>query len=214
MERTDAFRTAFGILAAAALIATSTPASARPGPAGQGGEQGGQAPKLSPEEQAAMAAYEKAAKPGDQQAWLVSLAGSWEFEGTFWSAPGSEPMKSSGTAERTALLGGRVLREVVTSVMMGEPFEGIGHTGYDNVLGEFWSTWFDNMSTSLMTMTGHCEKGLCTYEGTNTDPLTGKPARARMTSRHEGDREVHEMFGPDPNGKEFKMMELVYTRRR
>jgi len=42
-----------------------------------------------------------------QQAWLVSLAGSWEFEGTFWSAPGSEPMKSSGTAERTALLGGR-----------------------------------------------------------------------------------------------------------
>ena len=36
----------------------------------------------------------------------------------------------------------------------------------------------------------------------------------RMTSREESpDREVHRFFKKRPDGKEFKSMELIYTRR-
>jgi hypothetical protein len=168
----------------------------------------------SPGEAAMMAAFERAAAPGEQHAWLQSMAGEWDFEGTFWMAPGAEPMRSTGSVTRTALLGGRVLKELVKSSMMGQPFEGMGFTGYDNVAGHFWGTWFDNMSTSLMTMTGTCTDGNCTFDGTNTDPMTGEAAPARMVSKHAPDREVHEMWGPGPDGQDFKMMELVYTRRK
>jgi hypothetical protein len=181
--------------------------------AAAGWAQADEAPAMSPEEAAAMAAFEKAATPGEAHAWLASLAGTWEFHGEFWMAPGAEAMHSMGTAVREAVLGGRVVREVVTSEMFGQPFEGVGHTGFDNVTGEFWSTWFDNMSTSLMMSTGACEGGVCTLEGTNTDPMTGQPAKVRMVSRHERDREIHEMWGPGPDGADFKMMELTYTRK-
>ena len=52
-----------------------------------------------------MEAWIKAATPGEPHAWLATLAGTWRFEGTFWSAPGTEPSKSQGTAERAMLLG-------------------------------------------------------------------------------------------------------------
>ncbi|HLF55641.1 MAG TPA: DUF1579 family protein [Thermoanaerobaculia bacterium] len=181
--------------------------------AAAGWAQGGEAPAMSAEEAAAMAAFERAATPGEAHAWLASLAGEWEFHGNFWMAPGTEATHSMGTAVREAILGGRVVREVVISEMFGQAFEGIGHTGFDNVTGQFWSTWFDNMSTSLMMSTGACDGGVCTFEGTNTDPMTGKAAKARMVSQHEGNREIHEMWGPGPDGADFKMMELTYTRK-
>jgi hypothetical protein len=197
--------------------APAAPPPAAPAPAAQapgGAEPAGAPPAMSPEEQAMAAAWEKAARPGEQHAWLAAMAGKWQFEGSFWSVPGGEPTRSVGTAERTAILGGRVMREVVSSTFYGQPFEGLGHTGYDNVTGKYWSTWFDNMSTSLMSSVGTCQQGSCEFEGTNTDPLTGQAAPARMTSTHEADREVHAMYGPGPDGKQFKMMELTYTRQK
>ncbi len=196
------------LLAVLALLTAMASASTAPQ------EPAAAAPEMTAEEKAQAEAWARAAKPGEQHAWLMSMAGSWKFEGMFWAVPGAEPTKSEGTAERNAQMGGRVLRETVTSTFYGQPFEGVGHTGFDNVTGQYWSTWFDNMSTSLMVSTGTCENGVCTFEGTNTDPMTGKAAKARMTSRHEGDREVHEMYGPGPDGREFRMMELTYTRRR
>jgi hypothetical protein len=172
--------------------------------------QTAEAPEMSPEEAATMAAFEKAGTPGEPHAWLASTVGSWEFQGTFWTAPGTEPTLSSGTAERTVLLGGRVVREEVTSEMWGQPF---GHTGYDNMAAKYWSTWADNMSTTLMVSTGTCENATCTFQATATDPMTGQPATSRWFSTHEADREVHEMYGPGPDGQEFKMMELVYARK-
>jgi Protein of unknown function (DUF1579) len=174
-------------------------------------------PQMSPEEKAMMEAYAKAATPGKQHEWLASKAGSWTFAGTFWMDPSKEPSKSTGTVERSVMLGGRVLAETVkSSGFMGQPFEGYGLTGYDNVTGEFWGTWNDNMGTGLMTSTGKCDdKGVCTQNGEYVDPLTGKKRTTRMTSREEGpDKEVHEAFEKGPDGKEFKSMEIVYTRKK
>jgi hypothetical protein len=169
---------------------------------------------MSPEEKAAMEAWTRSMTPGPQHAELAKRAGSWSFQGTFWQAPGAPPTMSNGTAERTAILGGRIIQEKVVSTYFNAPFEGMGYTGYDNSLGKYWSTWFDNMSTSLMTSTGTCDKGRCTFEAKNTDPMTGKVVTARWVSVEQADKETHSMYGPGPDGKEFKMMELVYTRKR
>ncbi len=191
------------LITLAVLLAAAGPALA---------EQAGGQPQMSPEEQAAMAAMEKAATPGAPHAWLATMAGSWDFSGSFWSKPGDPPMASTGKAERSLILGGRVLTEKVTSEFFGQPFEGFGMTGYDNVSGKYWGTWTDNMSTGIMTSTGTCKDSKCEFEGKAFDPVTGKLATSRMTSEHSATREVHAMYGPGPDGKEFKMMELVYSR--
>jgi hypothetical protein len=128
--------------------------------------------------------------------------------------PDGEPTTSTGTAERSMILGGRVLVEKVTSEMFGSPFEGIGMSGFDNVAGEWWGTWNDNMGTGLMTSTGKCTATTCELTGTYIDAMTGKPKTMRMTSSLEPDREVHKMFDVTPDGREWVSMELVYTRKK
>jgi hypothetical protein len=113
------------------------------------------------------------------------------------------------------ILGNRVMLEEVTSQVMGQPFTGQGLHGFDNVTGKYWGTWNDSMSTGLMISEGTCDAQLsCTYTGTHNDPVTKKPQSSRMTTRWtDKNTEVFEMYGPGPDGKEAKMMEITYTRR-
>lgn len=170
--------------------------------------------QMSAEQQAMMEAFAKAGTPGKEHEWLSGKAGKWNFAGKFWMDPAAPPTESTGTVERTAMLGGRVLAERVVSEFMGEPFEGHGMTGFDNVTGRFWSTWNDNHSTAVMISYGECDgAGNCTYEGEYADAVSGAMRKTRFVSHHEGsDREHHEAFETGPDGSEMKTMELVYTR--
>ena len=173
--------------------------------------------EMSPDEKAMMEAMAKAATPGKQHQWLASKAGMWEWTGKFWMAPTAPPTDMRGAAERTMMLGGRVLAEKVTSPgFMGQPFEGFGLAGYDNLAKAYWGTWNDNMGTGVMLSKGQCDdKGSCTYTGEYLDPMTGKMKKSRMVSRDDGpDKEVHEFYDVGPDGKEFKSMELQYTRKK
>lgn len=165
---------------------------------------------------AEMEAWQKAMLLGPQHEMLAKGVGSWTMTNRFWTDPDGEPMVSEGTAELSMELGGRVLTERVSAEMMGMPFEGIGRTGYDNVTGKWWSTWTDNMSTGLMTMTGTYDEATKThhFEGEMADPMTGEMMPVKMTIHHESDdREVAEMFEPGPDGSMVRTMEIVYERR-
>lgn len=169
----------------------------------------------SPEEVAMMQAYQKAATPGPQHARLAEQAGTWDVTIRSWNAPDAPPSEETGYVVRTMMLGGRVLAERMEAKMAGEPFSGLGMTGYDNVAGKYWSTWTDSMSTGIMLSHGDCdEKNTCTFTGSWTDPVTRQDVSARMVSHQESaDVERFEMFAPGPDGKEAKMMEMTYTRR-
>lgn len=179
-----------------------------------GGEDGqDDADARAPDRQEAMMeAWQKAAKPGDPHAWLMDSAGTWNVKQTLWMQPGAEPMVNEGTAERKAILGGRVLRETFSSTFMGQPYQGVAHSGYDNVSGKFWMTWMDNMSTALYTGEGECKDGRthCTYQMSGTDPMTGGQHTMRIEVAYEGDREIH-TFHEAQEGEERKTMEMVYT---
>ncbi|MFL6593276.1 MAG: DUF1579 domain-containing protein [Luteimonas sp.] len=173
------------------------------------------APKMSPEEAAMMAAYQKAGMPGPEHAALAAHAGTYDLRIRSWETPGAPPTEETGTATRSMALGGRVMVEDVQSKMHGQPFTGHGMQGYDNVSGKYWSTWNDSMSTGVMVSEGTCDaQHACTFTGSWNDPVTKGKTTARMTTKWISPTvEQFEMYGPGQDGKETKMMELTYTKR-
>ena len=172
-------------------------------------------PQMSPEEMAMMQAYQQAATPGPQHAALAKTVGTYDMAIRSWMAPGKPPMEETGTATRSMALGGRVMLEQTEASMMGQPFTGHGMQGYDNVSGKYWGTWNDSMGTGLMVSEGDCDdKGNCTFTGSWNDPVTKGKLNARMTTRWTSPTvEVFEMYGPGPDGREMKMMEITYSKR-
>jgi len=173
------------------------------------------APAMTPEQQAMMEAYQKAGTPGAEHQKLAAMAGTYELTVRAWHAPGAPPTTDTGTATRKTILGGRVMVEEVASQMMGQPYTGQGLHGFDNVTGKYWATWSDNMSTGLMVSEGTCDaNGACAFTGTYNDPVSKKPLASRMTTRWtDANTEIFEMYGPGPDGKETKMMEITYKKR-
>jgi uncharacterized protein DUF1579 len=172
-------------------------------------------PEMTPEQKAEMEAYMKAGTPGGPHQLLTASAGSYDLKIKSWHAPGAPAMEDTGTATRTMVLGGRVRVEQVTASMMGMPFTGHGMVGFDNVSGKYWSTWNDSMSTGIMVSEGTCDaSGACSFTGIWNDAVKKGPVTARMTARWpSATTEVFELYGPGKDGKEMKMMEIVYTKK-
>lgn len=158
----------------------------------------------------------KAAQPGEHHKHLEAWIGSWTFDSKMWMAPGAPPTESKGTCERKMIFGGRYLYEEFKGEAGGMPFEGLGITGYDNVAGMYRTFWIDNMGTTMMTGTGQCgnDGKVLEMKLQYTDPMTGGEQTARTVSTMESaDKQTFEYYGKGPDGKEFKMMEIVYERR-
>ena len=179
-------------------------------------QTGKEQPKMTPEQQAEMEAYMKAGTPGPQHQALASTAGNYDVKVKTWHEPGGPAMEEPGTVTRSMTLGGRVLVEEFNGSMMGTPFTGHGMMGYDNVTGKHWSTWNDSMSTGIMVTEGKCDATgkNCAFTGSWNDPVKKTLVKSRMTTKWpSATNEIFEMFGPGPDGKEMKMMEITYTKK-
>ena len=171
---------------------------------------------MSPEQKAQMDAMMKAMTPGDAHKLLEPLVGNFDAKITMWMDPTAPPTVTTGTATSKWVLGNREIEQRFVSTMMGMPFYGIGYTGYDNVKKQYWGTWMDNFSTSVMNQTGSTTDGKSwKYTGTMPDPATGKDAvtETRFTL-NDADHHTMEMWSPGHDGKMQKMMEIVYTRKK
>jgi hypothetical protein len=176
------------------------------------------AAKPSAEQQAMMEKMAKAATPGSQHAMLAKMAGDWDCVVRYQMDP-SQPMQEEKTsATITSLMDGRYIQEVATGQMMGQPFNGMGIYGYDNVAGRYVSTWIDNMGTGIMKSEGTVDAGgkVIRWTGTMSDPVTGKVSKEHMvTTIADDDHHTFEMFGVPPGGKkEAKMMTIEYSRKK
>lgn len=169
----------------------------------------------SAEEQAMMEKYAKAAEPGPEHKQLAKMAGKWKLKVTSWMAPGAPSTTSDATAEYRPILGGRFLEQEVHGDMGGQPFEGRGLEGYDNIAKEYFGTWVDSMTTGPMVLKGKCTGKKCSFKGKVSDAMAGKPVAVStaMTAKDD-DNMVWEMIAPGADGKPFKVMEIVYTRQK
>lgn len=181
---------------------------------GTGQDKGSQ--KMTPEQQAAMEAWMRAATPGEPHRRLAEGVGTWDCRMTSWEEPGGAPNVSQGTSINDLVLGGRFLRQTFRGTAMGQPFNGLGYTGFDNVKKRYVSTWMDDMGTAIMVSYGTMgSDGSLTMTSEVADPVTGKPTKMREILRFpDKDHQVFEMYAPDRSGKEFKMMEILYSRSK
>lgn len=154
--------------------------------------------------------------PTEAHKALEPFVGKWTYTGKFWMTPDAPAQDMTGATENTLIYGGRFLKQTIEGPWMGETFEGLGFTGFDNIKGEYVSTWIDSMGTGIMTVTGQYDAATKTLNqsGANSCPLTGEKARPGRSEWTVVDPDHNTytsyMFGPD--GKEFKMMEISYTR--
>ena len=164
-----------------------------------------------------MEAMMKAGTPGEQHKRLGALAGSWTVHGKFWQpGGGGTPAEMTGSAEVKPLMDGRYVHEEFSGDFMGMPFRGVGVTGFDNVRQKYLSTWIDNMSTTIMLMTGTYDGATktYTYTGQYPDPMTGKEKPMKIVMKVVDDnKHVSEFFDHTPGDKWVKTMELTYTRK-
>jgi hypothetical protein len=172
---------------------------------------------MSAEEKAMMDAWQKFATPAEGHKALQGMVGTWDAEVTSWMTPGAPPVKSKGTSENRMVLGGRWVESKFTSEMMGQPFEGVGYTGYDNHKKKYMGTWMDNMSTAVMLSEGSMDTAgkVMTSTSTMDDFMTGKSQTIKMTTTIVSpDHHMFEMWGPGPDGKVAKQMQIDYRRRK
>ena len=158
----------------------------------------------------------KLAMPGPHHELLKKLEGEWTQTVKWTMDPSKPPQEAKSTAVIKLIMDGRYAQEEVTGEMMGRPFGGIGLTGYDNVLKKYVSSWIDNAGTGIMTSEGMANSSgdVVNWTGQSSDPMTGKMAKYRMTTRFIDDnKHVFTMYAKGPDGKEFQTMEITYERK-
>ncbi len=178
-----------------------------------------QPPAMDPAKQAAMEAMQRLGSPSEGHKALEPLAGTWSYTAQWWMSPDEPPQSMTGTALNSLLFGGRFLKQEIRGEAMEEgqpPFEGSGFTGYDNLRKEYQTVWFDNMNTSMMRGAGQFDAATKTLsdEGDFSCPITGETHRWYRTAWTvvDQDHTTYESYSRTPEGREFKAMEIRYTR--
>lgn len=163
-----------------------------------------------------MAKWTEYATPSEGHKVLEQLVGNWEYTLKYWSSPDTSPEESTGTNDVKWILGGRFLEMDVNGRSMGQPFEGMGIMGYDNAKKEYVNTWIDSMGTGMMNATGSydAETKTLTETGSYTDPIAGQQTFKGVTKFIDEDNVSYEMYISNPEGKETRVMEINYTRKK
>lgn len=148
-----------------------------------------------------MKLWAEMATPGVPHERLAQLEGKWKTVTKMWMAgPDAPPVQTTGECERTMILGGRFLQDRHKGEMFGQPFEGLGLTGYDNFKKKYVAAWMDTTGTALYTMEGNWDTSgkVLTLYGVMDEYYTGehdKPIRyvTRVVNQDQFVFEVHDM---------------------
>lgn len=98
---------------------------------------------------------------------------------------------------------------------MGQPFSGIGFTGFNNYKKKFFSVWWDTAGTGNLVMEGTVDKTgkVFTFTG-KMDDFIGKPVHIKSVTTVVDDKQHRfEMWMSGPDGKMFKSLEMIYTKK-
>jgi hypothetical protein len=157
------------------------------------------------------------ATPGAEHQAMTAHVGEWEAVNTMWMSATAPAQTSKGTAIGEMILGGRYLKISFKSVMMGQPFEGISITGYDNFKKKYLTLWIDTMGTGFFIAEGQVDNNskIMTELAEMDDVITGKKIKYRTTYFFDTpDSYTQTMYQTNPGEKEFKSMEVKYTRKK
>ena len=175
-----------------------------------------QAPAAGSEKEKKMAEMKKYTEPNENHKALEPLIGNFKAKCSFWMDPAGQPEVSEGASNNHWIMGGRFVQQDYKGTAMGQPFEGMGITGYDLIKAEYTSIWLDSMVTGIMVSSGQMDASTKTLNqsGTMSCPMTMEKAREMKSALTITDADHHTYVGlmKDKDGKEFKGMEITYER--
>ncbi|MDB5252068.1 MAG: hypothetical protein JWP27_1237 [Flaviaesturariibacter sp.] len=155
--------------------------------------------------------------PGTEHQQMAKWNGRWNAEVTMWESASAKPFSATMQAKNEMILGGRYQRSLNTGKMMGMDFEGISVTAYDNARKMFISNWIDNMGTGIMNMEGTWDEATKTinFTGKAVNPKTYREENVRETfTIMDDDHQLLQMYSRDADGKEYKSMQIHYTKQK
>jgi hypothetical protein len=184
------------------------------------------APAGQPSEADMMKQMMELSKLNENHKLLETMAGSWTNNVTMWMNPdpSAPPIKSTGTAVRKPIMGGRYFRaDFVGKIpmpgadgkMKDVDFNGMSIEGYDNAKKKFVATWIDNMGTGIMFMEGTYDPAAKAFTYTaEAEMMPGMKTKVReVVTLVDANHHKLEWF-EDRGGKEVKTMEINYTRKK
>lgn len=154
--------------------------------------------------------------PSEVHKMMAKWDGKWNAEIQMWMDPNAPAQSMKGSCENKMIMGGRYQESNHKGDFNGMPFEGRSITGWDNLRKIFFSSWIDNFGTGLLYMEGPWDEATKTIElkGKMTDPMTGAIADIRETMTIvDENTQVMKQYGMK-DGKEYKTMEITYTRKK
>lgn len=158
----------------------------------------------------------KYTRPGDGHKIFKGYEGNWKHTMKWWMKPGDKPEEHKGTNTNKWIMGGRFFQAEAKGKAMGQPFNGMGLTGYDTMKEQYQSVWIDNMGTTMVLATGKYDAATKTLkeEGTFADAMTGEKDKWFRTEWNLSDKKsyTYAMYTKDAEGKEFKSLEIIYTK--
>jgi Protein of unknown function (DUF1579) len=151
-------------------------------------------------------------QPGPEHEMLKKDVGTWDATVEMFMEPGGAATPSKGT-ETVTMLGGFWQVSEFKSEMMGQPFQGLGSTGYDPAKKKYVGTWIDSMTPAYYTVEGSYDPSTKTLTATMEGPdHTGQVTKTKATTEwKDADTRVFTMYGPD--GKSVGMR-ITYKRRK
>jgi hypothetical protein len=206
------YRLLISVVTMALAGAPTCLADEKPKPASKAG-----APAGMPSQEEMTKAWMAAATPGEAHKKLESFVGSFTVKTKMWMDPSKPPEETGGTSENKWVLGGRFVEQRVEGTAMGQPFAGIGYTGYDNYKKKYIGSWTDSMGTMMMTSTGTADASgkKFTFWSTVDDVVMKKTVKVKSQATIvDNDHQTYEMWSPAPDGKMFKSLEVQYTRKK
>jgi hypothetical protein len=158
-----------------------------------------------------------APKPGPEHKMLAKFAGKWNASVKSWFGT-AEPSQSKGMLTRSMIMNGLYMQESFKGDFMGMPFQGKGFMGYDTNKKKYVMAWIDNFGTGIMLNYGafNSDAKALTFAGEEDNPMMGGKMKTRdVLKLVSDDEQLFEMFRtPLTTGKEFKVMEITYTRAK
>jgi hypothetical protein len=162
-----------------------------------------------------MAQMMKYAMPTKAHDFLKNYVGAWDVEVKSWMKPGDQPEMSKGTMKGELFFDGRFFMGNFDGMMMAQPFKGMQIIGYDLFQNKYVGFWIDNMSTCFYMTSGTLDGSgkVLTETGMWPNPMTGGANKVKIVTTHMDGKFRFEMFRTGPDGKEFKSMEIMYSRK-
>jgi hypothetical protein len=177
---------------------------------------GASEPKSPPSPAEMLKMMATAGQPGAEHKKLEPLVGDWNLTLKMWTDPSQPPAELKGTVKREWIMGGRFVQESLKGEFEGKPFEGMGLWGYDAAQKKYTTVRACGLCGMLSSESSELDASGHKFECATEEkcPLTGEMVKGRDEVVIESkDRIVTNVY-KTVDGKEFKAMEFVSTRKK